>query len=206
MKQGVSLDLPILFKKVSKLQDLPELMEVLTITEPSLDTTGGNEQAGPAAPPGDRTVTRDNVSSETNSAESQSSRGRNGSGRWRDSGRNATVTGRIIGSGDKTRYVIDGKEVTKEVFNMAFPDKPLDFSRGASSVTLWNKPVVSNALACHPDQIPEIMERNRKAGVNIDYNSEGQPILRSSRDKLNLMRVENCHDRDGAYSSGGPRS
>lgn len=113
------------------------------------------------------------------------------------------MTFRIIGSGNKTRYLIDNKEVSKKEFDRACPDKPLDFSRGASSVTLWSKPVLSNALACHPDQIPEVMERNRKAGVNVDYTSEGQPILRSSRDKLNLMRLEKCHDRDGAYTAGG---
>lgn len=67
-KKGVVLDMPAYFKEIANLADLPQLMKVLTITEPSMDTTGGNEQVGPAAPPGDRTVTRDNVSSQTNGA------------------------------------------------------------------------------------------------------------------------------------------
>jgi hypothetical protein len=100
--------------------------------------------------------------------------------------------------GAKVRYYIDGHEVTKKRFEKVFPDKPLNLS-GDAGITAWNKPILSNAMACHPSQIPEMMERNRKAGVHVDYNSEGQPILRSRGDRRNLMRVEQVHDKQGGY-------
>lgn len=108
------------------------------------------------------------------------------------------MRGRIIGMGDKARYLIDGKEVSKADFLIQFPDKPLNLSGGAG-ITAWNKPILSNAMACHPDQIPEMMERNRAHGVFVEYNSEGQPILRSRGDRRNLMAVEQLFDKHGGY-------
>lgn len=68
-KKGVVLDLPAFFKEIANLADLPQLMKVLTISEPSLDSAGGGEQPGVAAAQGDRTVTRESVSSETNKSQ-----------------------------------------------------------------------------------------------------------------------------------------
>ncbi len=102
---------------------------------------------------------------------------------------------------DKWTYYIDGKEVTRKAYKRAFPDKPL--GDNGNFITLWNKPIESNAMAVHPTQIAETVERNRKAGINVDYTPTGEPILRSSRDRQNLMRLEGLHDRDGAYTAGG---
>lgn len=112
---------------------------------------------------------------------------------------------RIIGSGKKTRYLIDNVEVTKAEFERACPDKPLDFSHG-SGITAWLKPVVSNALGCHPSQIKEVMERNAKAGIHTEYLPDGRPVLRSQGEKEALCRLENCHDREGGYRAAGPRN
>lgn len=115
------------------------------------------------------------------------------------------MNGRIIGSGEKTRYVLDGKDVTKEEFDKAFPDKPLNLS-GDAGITAWLKPVVSDALAVNPRQVKAVMERNHKAGLHVDYKKDGRPILRSQGDKEALMRLHNVHDNNGGYRAGGPRS
>ena len=96
------------------------------------------------------------------------------------------MTGRIIGTGDKTRYVLDGVDVTKEEFDKAFPDKPIrhgdDFAVG------WKKPVLSDALAVHPAQVKAAMERDKKAGVPTEYTEDGRPILTSQAHKRKLLR------------------
>lgn len=97
------------------------------------------------------------------------------------------------------RYYIDDKEVTEEEYRAAFPDKPLA-ENGQCSLRGWTKPLLSDALAVHPDQIPDVMERNRRAGLHVEYNAEdGRPILRSREQRRKLMKLDKCHDRDGGY-------
>lgn len=54
----------------------------------------------------------------------------------------------------------------------------------------WRKRVDSESLACHPDQIPEIVERNKHHGLNIDYDSEGRPKLTSTAERRALNKIE----------------
>lgn len=104
------------------------------------------------------------------------------------------MTGRIIGSGDKTRYVLDGKDVTKEEFDRAFPDKPIrhgdDFAIG------WHKPVLSDALAVHPAQIPQAMARDKAHGLNVEYLPDGRPILTSQAQKRKMIRSLGYHENN----------
>jgi hypothetical protein len=116
------------------------------------------------------------------------------------------VRGQIKGMGLEQRYFIDGKEVTHAEFKKAFPDKPIGTGEG---ITAWKRPIESDALAVHPEQIPEVLERNRRHGVHIDYNREtGAPILRQRGDRTALIKLERSYipqgviDRDGGYGDG----
>jgi hypothetical protein len=111
------------------------------------------------------------------------------------------------GASGKERYFVGEhkalRQVSKEEFDRLWaeeqarrppiePDPELIVGTGN-----WKKPVLSDALAVHPDQIPQVMERNRLAGVHVEYEPQyGRPILRSSADKKALMRLEKCHDNN----------
>lgn len=100
-------------------------------------------------------------------------------------------------------YFIDGRKVSEREFKKHFGDKKI--GDGPISTGNWNKPVLSEAMAVHPSQIAETVERNRQMGINTDYTPDGRPILKSSKEKLALMRLEGLHENNGGYSSGGPR-
>lgn len=108
------------------------------------------------------------------------------------------MTGRIIGHGEKTRYLLDGEEVTKEVFDLAFPDKKIA-DNGECSLTGWARPIKSDAMAVHPEQIGEVIDRNRKHGLHIEYLPDGRPKLTSREQRKQLMRIEGFHDNNGGY-------
>lgn len=112
------------------------------------------------------------------------------------------------GLGAKSTYWLDGAQVTKEVFDeanrqvrAALPQvSSVDRSEGNRP---WSKAILSDALAVHPEQIPEVMERNRKHGLEIEYNTEdGRPVLLSRDQRRRLMKIEGVHDRDGGYGDG----
>lgn len=108
------------------------------------------------------------------------------------------MKGRIIGSGEKTRYLLNGKEVTKAEFDRAFPDKKMA-ANGECSLLGWHKPIASEAMAVHPEQIGEVMERNKKHGVHIEYLPDGCPKLTSREQRRQLMRIEGYHDNNGGF-------
>ena len=100
----------------------------------------------------------------------------------------------------KWQYFIDGEEVSREIYEETFPDKPMA-KNGQCSLRGWSKPILSDALAVHPSQIPEVMERNKKAGLPpIEYESTyGRPILTSREMRRKLMKVSKVHDNQGGY-------
>lgn len=104
------------------------------------------------------------------------------------------MVGRILGTGEKTRYILDGAEVTKEEFDRAFPDKPI--RHGDDLAIGWHKPVLSDALAVHPAQIPAAMARDKANGLNVEYTPDGRPILTSQGQKRKMMRSLGVHENN----------
>lgn len=104
-------------------------------------------------------------------------------------------------NGRPDTYYIDGAEVTKEVYEDAFPDKPLDLSHAAEGSRPWCRAIESDGAAVHPRQIKAAMERNRKHGLHIDYNpQDGRPIFKDRDQRRRLLRIEGFRDNDGGYS------
>ncbi len=70
------------------------------------------------------------------------------------------------------------------------------------------KPLASDALAVHPAQIEEVMERNRRHGLYTEYDKEGRPVLKSRDERRRLMHVESeamgkkIVDHNGGYGDG----
>lgn len=106
------------------------------------------------------------------------------------------MKGKIVGSGAKTKYFIDGKEVTKRTFDRRFPDKPLG---GSDSLVGW-KPLASEALAVHPDQIPEAIEDARRKGVPVEFDAAtGAPVFSCRTQRNAYLKAYGYFDRDAGY-------
>lgn len=97
-------------------------------------------------------------------------------------------------------YRIDGKVVSEKEFKGQFPDKPL--SGDGSSFTGWKRPILSDGLACHPEQIPAEREAYRKAGINVDFHEDGRPIIRDRGQRREMLKLNKMHDRQGGFGDG----
>lgn len=95
------------------------------------------------------------------------------------------------------RYYIDGREVTKAEFDIAFPDQPL--RHDALVGTAWSRPIVSDALAVHPRQVQEAMASAAAKGVPTEFLPDGRPILRDRAHRKAYLKAYNFHDRNGGY-------
>lgn len=100
-------------------------------------------------------------------------------------------------------YSVDGKEVTEAAFLELFPDHAelFDATRpviGGAHAAGW--PMYSDAMAVHPSQVAAANARNKKHGVNVQYEPHaGLAVIPSEREKKKLMKLEGFHDR-AAYS------
>lgn len=105
------------------------------------------------------------------------------------------MKGVIRGHAPNKTYWIDGEQVSKAEFDEAFPDKPLG---GSAGLIGW-KPLHSEALAVHPDQIVEASEDAVKKGVPTAFDSEGRPIFTSRQHRTQYCRAYGFHDRQAGY-------
>lgn len=112
-------------------------------------------------------------------------------------------TRKIYGTrGRPDRYYVDGKEVTEDVYEAHLPNKPAS-KAGECSLSGWSQPILSDALAVHPDQIQEARDKAIRLEVPTDFTPDGRPILTSREHRRRYMqRVEGCHDKSGGYGDG----
>ena len=107
------------------------------------------------------------------------------------------MIGRIIGEGKKTRYLIDGKEVSKRKFKKAFPDKPIKHGDKFLMEGLWQKPVVSVTAGCHPKRIKEFEAYMAKRGMPTDFTTHrGRPIFTSRAHQIEGLKALELHNKD----------
>ncbi len=102
------------------------------------------------------------------------------------------------------RYWIDGKEVTEAKYNKMFPSKLQELLEAQDVMVEggghW--PILSEALGVHPEQVQEANQRNKAAGIAVEYNRKGQAVIPSRGERRKLMDLEGVHDRDGGYGDG----
>jgi hypothetical protein len=108
------------------------------------------------------------------------------------------VRGRITYRRDGTQaFTLGDKEVTKEEFDASFKAKEIGPTRGQVA-SCW--PMDSDALACHPEQIQELMNRNKKHGITgVSYKPDGTAVLADRGARRDLMALEGLHDKQGGY-------
>lgn len=75
---------------------------------------------------------------------------------------------------------------------------PRHYGQASVSAT-WSKPLVSDAAAIHPKDVPAAMEQDRRCGVPTDYTGDGRPILRSRAHRSKYLARRGLVDLDGGY-------
>ncbi len=75
---------------------------------------------------------------------------------------------------------------------------PVDTPCGQSATpSCW--PMVSEALAVHPDQVEAARARAKRHGVSVEYMADGRAVLPDRNERRRLLRLEGFHDRQGGY-------
>lgn len=62
----------------------------------------------------------------------------------------------------------------------------------------------SDALAVHPDQIPEALADAQRRDVKIAFEGDGTAVWKSRRDRKNYCEAYGYHDKDGGYGDPQP--
>lgn len=97
-------------------------------------------------------------------------------------------------------YFLDGQEVTRAMYRAAIPEKK-GVPMFATAISAAN-PLKSDALAVHPEQIPEAVARNKKHGLTgLAYDRQGRPVFTDSGQRKKLMKIENVRQRNSYYGA-----
>ena len=62
-----------------------------------------------------------------------------------------------------------------------------------------SKPKYSDAMAVHPDQVPEAIADAKKKGVPTDFLADGRPIFVSRAHQKRYIRAYGFYNKDGGY-------
>lgn len=64
----------------------------------------------------------------------------------------------------------------------------------------WTKPLVSESLACHPEDITAMEKLDKDKGLSaIHYDSDGRPSFSSQRQKKEYLKAHGYCERNCFY-------
>ncbi len=111
-----------------------------------------------------------------------------------------------VGSGEKERFLVDGKEVSQEEYLSAqASESRLAELLGSHEVPGGHLPSCwpmtgSNACMVHPNQLKQQQEYAAAQGVPTDFDHHCRPIFRDRQHRKEYMgKVERMVDRQGGY-------
>lgn len=74
----------------------------------------------------------------------------------------------------------------------------------ACGISVWKEPMECWALAIHPDQVPEAMQKARERGVPTEFSSRACPLFHDRGHKNDYLKAFGYMDRDAGYSDASP--
>lgn len=96
---------------------------------------------------------------------------------------------RITKSDGTVLYLVNGKPVSEQEYYR------LPKQKKGQGLIGWKKPLVSDALAVHPNLIDEAVAGAKKHGVPTEFNSEGQPLFTSEAHKRKYLKAYGYLDK-----------
>jgi hypothetical protein len=139
------------------------------------------------------------------------------------------VTFHAIITKTETVYLIDGYEVPREVYDAFRPSKMFPAESGLSLDEAQKRldaikaetdkrpradrgpyfalaidgahPLRSDALAVHPKQIKQAAARNKRHGINVEYDRHGRPVFTDANQRRKLMKLEGVRQMNSYYGA-----
>ena len=112
-------------------------------------------------------------------------------------------------------YMRGGREVTREEFDRTAKEPKRSAKRKAAVPMATqaysdSKPLVSNSMGCHPEQVDMLNAAAKEHGIRgVEWDRKGNCRITSRRGRAkamkvfgNMVSVNNVHDGDGGYSDG----
>jgi hypothetical protein len=101
----------------------------------------------------------------------------------------------------KDAYFLDGKQVSKKVFdrkmNASIPKDRRGIAPGGRKKRWRNWPMVSDAMAVHFKQLPLARKLDKARGAPpTEYTKQGQPIWTSEAHKRAFIKAHGVHDNN----------
>lgn len=91
-------------------------------------------------------------------------------------------------------YFLDGVRVTPKQFHAGkVPRAPKSLTTAPRRVSGW--PKYSEALAVHPDQVPEAQARAKRHGISVEYTTRGDVLVPDRGNWLKLLKLERMHEK-----------
>ena len=106
--------------------------------------------------------------------------------------------------GKKIKYFLDDKEVSKAEFDSSIRIEPLDVGRTKvehHTAGYQGYPILSDALAVHPDQRQEAYDHSVKSGVPTEFARDGRAIIRDAAHRRQYLKRYGFHDRNSFYGT-----
>lgn len=98
------------------------------------------------------------------------------------------------------KYVVNGKEVTREEFSRIPPKDFLSAPFMTAHTYRDHDPLVSEGLGCMKAQVPEMRDVIRKHRIQgVTVRDSGQLEITSRQGRRELLRVRGMCDNDGCY-------
>lgn len=108
------------------------------------------------------------------------------------------MRGRITGTGERPRYEVEGREVSKEEFDLTFPDVTT-LSR-SDPCSLSSTPLSrSEVLGVHPKQREAATEQAKNLGVPTEFDNKGRALITSRAHQKALVKALGMVNYDGGY-------
>lgn len=112
--------------------------------------------------------------------------------------------GTIIYGGKKNRYLLEGRPVTKKVFDKAFPSLPIkDIRPNVNMETSGAWPRLSDALGVGKGEKAKAEEVFRKKGVPTEFVPDGSggfsAKILNNEHQIKVLKALGMHNNDGGY-------
>ena len=74
----------------------------------------------------------------------------------------------------------------------------------AARCDLW--PMASDAAGVHPDDVPDMIEKDKQGGVPTEYTGDGNPVFTGPGHRRRYLQLHGMFDRNAGYSDPTPRN
>jgi hypothetical protein len=108
---------------------------------------------------------------------------------------------KIVQDDGTVMFEVMGQLLTEQEFDAQFTPRP----RAGDSFVAW-KPLASDALAVHPNQVKQATEDAKKKGVAVEFMPDGRPVFTSREQRKRYCQMYGFFDKAAGYGDAAAGS